>query len=191
MEWRERLAEAKSSVEEWCAGRAFAPRVPLLLWLGWVGVRHLADSDYTSLFGGLDLGIHEAGHLLFGILGVDFVAVAGGTLLQCAAPILAALMFVRQPDYYAAAFCGGWLSMNLYNVATYVADARELDLPLVSVGGGESEIGHDWNYLLAELHLLPYDTTLAALLRVLAFALMWGSIALQAWMLWRMARARG
>lgn len=190
MDARERLGEARAAIEEWCAGRAWAPRAPLVLWLAWVGVRHLADTDYTSLFGALNLGIHEAGHLLFGIFAGDFLTAAGGTLLQCAAPLLAALMFVRQPDYYAAAFCGGWLSMNLYNVATYIADARELDLPLVTVGDGESEIGHDWNYMLAELHLLDLDTTLAAFVRVLAFASIWSSIAAQAWMLWRMARAR-
>jgi hypothetical protein len=191
MDGRGRQDEARTAVEDWCTGRAWAPRAPLVLWLAWIGAHHVLDSDYTSLFGALDLGIHEAGHLLFGVFGGDFLTVAGGTLLQCAAPILAALMFVRQPDYFAAAFCGGWLSMNLYNVATYMADARELDLPLVTVGGGDSEVGHDWNYMLAALHLLDFDTTLAAFLRLLAFSLMWGAVATQGWMLWRMARARG
>jgi hypothetical protein len=159
-----------------------------VLWLAYIGVRHLGDTDYASLFGAIDLGIHEAGHLLFSAFG-QFLSVAGGTLTQLAAPIISALLFVRQPDYFACAFCGGWLSMNLYNVATYMADARELDLPLVNVGGGEA--AHDWNYLLSTLGLLDWDTRLAALVRVLAFLVMWSSIAAGAWMLWRMARRSG
>src|SRR5207253_2494489 len=47
----------------------------------------------------------------------------------------------RQPDWFAVTFSGAWLATNLYGVATYVADAREMDLPLVTVGGGEP--GHD------------------------------------------------
>lgn len=187
--WREGVGHARGAVEDWCEGRSWLVRAPLVLWLAWMGVRHLLDPDYASLFGGLNLGIHEAGHLVFGLLGGDFLTAAGGTLLQCAAPVAAALMFVRQPDYFAAAFCGGWLSTNLYGIATYVADARELDLPLVSVGGGDSEADHDWSYLLGELHLLEQDTALSTALRVLAFVVMWGSIALQAWMLRRMARS--
>jgi hypothetical protein len=187
--WSERLDDARTAVEDWCEERSWAVRAPLVVYLAWAGVQHLRDTDYTSWFGALDLGIHEAGHVVFGMLGgFEFLSVAGGTLLQCAAPIAAAVMFVRQPDYFAAAFCGGWLSMSLYNVATYMADARELDLPLLNVGGGEAD--HDWNYMLAALGLLDLDTVLAGLVRVVAFALMWGSVALQAWMLWRMARGR-
>lgn len=185
---RERLEEAQEAIETWCEGRSAALRAPLLIWLAYVGVRHLADTDYSSLFGGLDLGIHEGGHLLFSWLGWDFLTVAGGTLLQLAVPVLSAVMFIRQPDYFACAFCGGWLSMNLYSVATYMADARELDLPLVNVGGGEAD--HDWSYMLSALGLLDWDTRLAALVRVAAFVWMWGSLVAGAWMLWRMARSR-
>ena len=55
-------------------------RAPLLLWLAYVAMRHVADPLYTSLFGSLNLGLHEGGHLLFGYLPGDFLAVAGGTL---------------------------------------------------------------------------------------------------------------
>lgn len=187
---RERAAHVRDAVEEWCEGRAWLLRAPRAAWMAWAGVRHLADTDYASLFGALNLGIHEAGHLLSSWLGSDFLTTAGGTLLQCAAPLAAAVMFARQPDYFATAFFGSWLATNLYSIATYIADAGELDLPLVSAGGGDSEVGHDWNYMLAELGLLSYDTTLAALVRVAAFLLMWGSIAVQSLMLWRMAHAR-
>jgi hypothetical protein len=95
-------------------------------------------------------------------------------------------MFARQPDYFAVAFGGTWLATNLYNVAAYMADARDLDLPLVNVGGGEAD--HDWNFILSAVGLLPWDTVLAAVVRVLAFLAAWGSVAAGAWMLWCMAR---
>ena len=113
----------------------------------------------------------------------------GGTFLQCAAPVVTLALFVRQAEYFGAAFCPGWLGMNLYSVATYMADARELDLPLVSIGGGDSEIGHDWNYMLAELHLLDYDTKLAGLVRLAAFLCLWGSVLVMSAMLVKMARS--
>jgi hypothetical protein len=182
------LEEARDAIARWCEGRSAVVRLPLLVWLGYVGLRHLGDADYQSLFAGLNLGIHEGGHLLLSWQPFDFLTVAGGTLLQLAAPVISGVMFARQPDYFACAFCGGWLSMNLYNVATYMADARELDLPLVNVGGGEGD--HDWNYMLATVGLLDWDTRLAALVRILAFLIMWGSLAAGSWMLWRMARAR-
>jgi hypothetical protein len=183
--WLERAREA---MDEWCATRSPWPRVPLVVWMAYLGVQHLLDTDYTSLLGGLNLCIHEAGHLLFSWLPSAFLTAAGGTLLQLAAPLASAWMFARQPDYLGAAFCGSWLGTNLYAVATYMADARELDLPLASVGAGE--VDHDWNLMLSTVRLLPWDTTLAALVRGLAFLMSWTSVAAGVWMLWRMAQGR-
>ncbi len=181
------IARTLDDVDDWCAGHSPWPRAPLLLYMAYVGVRHLGDTDYTSLLGPLNLGIHEAGHLLFSFLSSDFLTVLGGTLLQLAAPIVSAFLFFRQPDYFAVAFCGSWLATNLYNVATYMADARELDLPLVSVGGGEGD--HDWNFMLSAVGLLNQDTHLATLVRLLAFVVAWGSIAAGGWLLMRMHTA--
>lgn len=186
MDLAEAFADARDAVFEWCRERAALPRIPLVLYLAWVGVRHLADTDYGSWFAALNLGIHEGGHLLFSWQPFDFLTVAGGTLLQLAAPVASVWMFCRQPDYFAVAVCGGWLSTNLYAIATYVADAQELDLPLVSVGGGEAD--HDWAYMLEALGLLEWDHTLAFLIRVVAFAAMWSSLAAAAALLWLMAR---
>jgi hypothetical protein len=182
------LSGWRAQVEEWCAGRSALVRAPLLLWLAYVGIRHVADPLYTSLFGALNLGLHEGGHLLFGYLRGEFLAVAGGTVLQLAAPGMAAVMFLRQPDYFAITVCGAWLATNLYNVAAYMADARVQELPLVTVGDGECVICHDWAYMLGRVGLLSLDTTLAGLVRVVAFILMWSSLAAGGWMLWRMTR---
>jgi hypothetical protein len=181
----ETLTELREAVGDWCAERSWIPRAPLLAWMAYLALRHLLDVDYTSILGALNLGIHEAGHLLFGWLPGEFLMVAGGTILQLAAPLASAWMFARQPDYFAVSFSGTWLATNLYNVATYMADARELDLPLVSVGGGEAD--HDWNFMLSALHLLDWDTRLAGVVRVLAFVLAWSSVAAGGWMLRLMA----
>lgn len=183
----ERLASIQGAVEEWCEGRSWIPRAVLLLWLGWIGVRSVADPLYESWFGALNLGLHEAGHLLFSWLPGTFLMVAGGTLLQLGAPLISAALFWRQPDYFGVPVCGAWLATNLYNVATYMADARAMDLPLVTVGEG-GDVAHDWNYMLDALGLLSADATLAALARLAAFLTMWGSLAAGAWVLILMRR---
>ncbi|MET0554106.1 MAG: hypothetical protein ABW221_13775 [Vicinamibacteria bacterium] len=184
--WRTHLEALVEEVEGWCTGRSWLARAPVVAWFAWIGVRHLGDPFYESLFGALNLGIHEAGHLLFSWFGL-FLGIAGGTFLQLAAPLISAVMFARQPDWFAVPVCGAWLATNLYNVATYMGDARVMELPLVSVGDGDSII-HDWNYLLGATGLLRLDGFLAGGVRVAAFALMWGSLAAAVWMLVRMAR---
>lgn len=178
----ERLA---GEVRAWSRGRLWWARVPLLLWFAAIGGQHLADAQYTSLFGGINLGIHELGHLLFAPFG-QALAVAGGTLTQLAAPIGAAIMFARQPDWFAVTVAGVWLATNLYNVAVYVGDARDMALPLLSLGGGDSI--HDWHYMLSHLGILDWDDGLASLLRVLAFAVLWTSLAAGCWISWQMFR---
>ena len=41
----------------------------------WIFCRHLGDSEYGSIFAGLNLAMHEAGHLFFMWFGRDFLAV--------------------------------------------------------------------------------------------------------------------
>lgn len=178
--WPGRLSQ---EVREWSRGRLWAVRVPLLLWFFWIGYQHLTDPMYTSLFGGINLGIHELGHVLFRPLG-EFLSVAGGTLTQLAAPLVSAFLFARQPDWFAETFCGAWLATNLYNVAVYLGDARTMELPLVSLGGGEAI--HDWHYLLSHMGVLEWDTGIATLLRVIAFLVLWSSIAAGVWICWLM-----
>ena len=187
----ETLGDLRDEAEEWCRERSAVARLPLLAWMAWIGLRHLVDGDYQSWFKPLTLGLHEAGHLLFGWLPFAFLMVAGGTLLQLVAPIATAFMFARQPDWFGVTVAGAWLGDSLYDVALYMADARELDLPLVTVGDGECfDVCHDWHYMLREVGLLSADTTLAFLVRVVAFAVLWASVAAGAWMLWRMTRSR-
>ena len=182
-----RFQSIRKKIEDWCSGRVWYIRALLLVFLIYVGCRHLANPLYISIFGGINLAIHELGHILFRFAG-EFIMVAGGTILQLAVPLASAVMFIFQPDYFAVTVCGVWLSTNLYSVATYVGDAREQMLSLVTVGGGDAI--HDWHYLLSRMHLLSWDTGIAVFIRLLAFVSMWGSIMVGVWMLWIMARHR-
>jgi hypothetical protein len=160
-------------------------RLPFLLFFTYILVRHLGSPDYQSIFKGLNLGIHELGHFVFGLLG-EFMGVVGGTFLQCLVPIGSMAMFLRQRDFFAIAVCFGWLSTNLFDVATYAGDARTMELPLVSPGAWD--VIHDWNYLLGRMGLLKADQTIAFLFRAGGVLTMLVCLAAGGWLLWKMAR---
>lgn len=149
-------------------------RIPLLLLFAFMLMQHLQNSEYSDLFKPLNLTIHELGHYVFAPFG-EFMHVAGGSLFQCLIPLVVGIpMFLRQRDYFAVAIAFGWCGTNLFDVATYAADARSQELPLVSPGmaGDSSEIIHDWHWLLETTNLLPYDHNIAQFLRFLAFCSM-------------------
>jgi hypothetical protein len=177
----------RAEAAAWAKGRNWLVRAPLLLWLVWIGARQFGSAEYASLLASLNLGIHEAGHFVFRPFG-EVMTVAGGSLLQCIAPVAAIWMFVRQPDWFGAAFSLGWLSTNLHSVGTYMADADAMRLQLVTVGSAES-VTHDWRFLLERCDLLHRCETLGALTHGLAHLTMAASIAAGAWLLRRMATA--
>lgn len=147
------------------------PRVAFAGLLLLYGVRGALDPERFWLLNGVDLAFHEFGHLAFGLLG-EFVQFLGGTLLQLSIPAGIAVYFYRREERYSFAITLFWVAQNLFNIAVYVADAREQVLPLV--GGGI----HDWNYLLGRIGLLEFDDSMAMLLRLLGWALMLFSVAL-------------
>jgi hypothetical protein len=179
-----RLAALRDDAASWSAGRSWAWRAALLAYLAWVGVGHLRDPLYSSLFGGITLAVHELGHLLLSWAG-QFLGVAGGSLAQVAAPAAAAWLLFRQRDYFGVAVAGAWESFSLWNLATYVGDARARELPLI---GFVPDPIHDWNWLLSKLGILTWDRGLASLTWVSAFAVWAASLSLGAWLCWNMAR---
>lgn len=175
--------------EAGCIGRNPWIRLPLFLWCAWMWKGHLADPLASDMIKGLNLGIHELGHMLWSPFG-EFLAVAGGTLTQCLAPVIGGIMFVRQRDPFALFFAVAWLGTNLFDVATYCADARAMELPLVSPFAGD-EIGHDWNYLLSRTGLLQSDLRLAGTLRWGASLCFLVALAGMGWCLWKMWSSPG
>ena len=148
--------------------------VALTAWGCW----GLAHPGSFTLMDGVDLAVHETGHLVFAPFG-EFVGVAGGTIMQLLMPAAFAASFWRRGDEHAACVALWWVAQSAGNVATYVADARAQELPLV--GGGE----HDWAYLMGETGLLSHDTQIARAIRLVAAALMLGAA------VWGLRRAGG
>ncbi|MEP7065378.1 MAG: hypothetical protein ABI889_05045 [Gemmatimonadota bacterium] len=145
--------------------------------MAYVSVRSLNDYEYWTIFGGITLGVHEAGHVIFSPFG-ELLAVCGGSIAQLAAPIAVALLFLRQSEYFGISVALAWLSMSLCNLATYIGDARDQLLPLVSIGSGDPI--HDWHYILGRFGMLGDDQALARLARFLSvvallLAIAWGS----------------
>jgi hypothetical protein len=128
--------------------------------------------------------IHEGGHLLFRFFG-EFLAVAGGTLLQLGVPLMLATFFIFQRQIPGTTFCMFFFFEQFLPVATYMADARAQDLPLLTVGDSDDVI-HDWNYLFGRLGVLDHDTQIAHAVRVLGWL---GMLATVAWFVFRSLRA--
>ena len=114
----------------------FASRVWLPFWF------IIRTFQWTNFF------IHEAGHVYFGLLGVETVHVLGGTLFQLLVPLLTAF-FLAMRGYTVLAVLGCyWFGTQFPEIAAYVADAPLMKLK--AADGGR----HDWNVLLTKFDLL-------------------------------------
>ena len=170
----------------WCSGRYWQWRAVLLAVVAFGALRALRDDDYAGLFAGITFGVHELGHLVFAPFGL-WMSVAGGSLAQILLPIAAGALMLHHRDYFGAAITGVWLSASLSNMAVYVADARARELTLL--GFGEDPL-HDWAFLLTSMGLLQADTTVARVVRLVAFIVLLASTAAGGWLCLTMARSR-
>lgn len=144
----------------------------LALWMA------TADQGWLMILDGTNLVFHEAGHLVFGLLG-GTMGLYGGTLGQLVFPAVVAGAggFRRHPVTLAVG--AAWLGQNLNNIARYADDARAQELPLV--GGGE----HDWTTILSRWNALSSDHKVATLFRSAGYAVVLGAAAWLAWRTWR------
>jgi len=182
------LKDYLAVARRWAVGRLPFIRLVLLIVIFYAWVRHIQNPHYAGLFFGLNLGIHELGHVVMAPFG-QFLMVLGGSLVQCLVPIIGLVMFLRQKDHFGVAFTFGWEATNLYYVATYIADARAMKLPLITPFGKEAY--HDWHWLLAKTGLLRQDILIATLVRILASACMLICLAYGGWLVWIMFRSFG
>lgn len=141
------------------------------------------------IFTGINLAIHEGGHLFFMWFGIDFVTVAGGTFLQCVCPIVTGIMFYKQRDFFAISVACFWLGTNFAHLAPYAADARAQMLSLVSSFQGVPR--HDWNYLLGTLGLLGQDGVIGGAFQVAGLLTIGAGFFGGLWVLRVMATANG
>ncbi len=176
----------RADAVQWCHGRRWHFRAPVWALLAYFGSAQAIHPQSWTLFSGINLPIHEGGHLLFRMIGWEFLHAAGGTLLQLSAPLGSALMFLRQRDYFAVAFCLGWLSTNLTGIGVYMADAEAMQLPLVTAEGGGDAIVHDWNFLFAQLGWLSACEAIGWLTRQAGNVSMLACLALGGWLMLQM-----
>jgi len=124
-----------------------------------------------------NVAIHETGHLLFRPLGFT-MHMWGGTLFQLLMPLVIGVYFWRKRQAAGVAVMGLWLGKSLLHVAVYVADAKAMVLPLV---GGNV---HDWRFILGRFGCVDNCTTIAAVIQVVAWLLMFAAAGWYVWRWW-------
>lgn len=145
-------------------------------------------SSFTlNIFHTVNLVFHEAGHVVFRLLG-NFLSVLGGTLMQLAVPAVFAVYFLFwRRDTYASAVTFWWFGENFLDIAPYAYDAK--DLNLVLLGGHTGKEGfHDWEYLLGSIGLIEYSHGIGRAIWLAGISLMMLSLAWAGFLVYRQHR---
>lgn len=124
------------------------------------------------LIDGVNLVIHEAGHIFFTPFG-EFLMIAGGSLLQVIIPAIFAFYFYYHGKPYSCALVLLWVGESLLNVSVYAGDSVNMQLPLL---GGKDSI-HDWNYMLDHLGWLSHTPEIAKAIYAVATLTILGATA--------------
>jgi hypothetical protein len=155
--WLAALEELRPN-EEWSS----VSRVALIAWVIAYALFLLYAATTSSPFLFLDyanLVFHEMGHPAFHLFGNYILGILGGTLMELLVPLAFAAHFWWRRHTLGVAFGMFWFFENFLYIATYMADARRLALPLV--GSGE----HDWEILFGYWGVLQLDLRYAAITR--------------------------
>jgi len=161
----------------------------LLALLTWVAFHN--EYGYVPIVSDVSTAIHEFGHVLFMPFGIPILGrtmvILGGSLTEVAFPLLFVGYFLRQSedgrrrDVFAAMMCLWWSAIGLLGTAIYCADSRAGKLMLLDGLTGQESEGHDWYNLLDRWGLLEHDTQIARWMRMIAWLMCVGSIALAVW----------
>ncbi len=184
--WTERLPFLESLEDDWHR----EPRAAVFVASAFYALFLYQAARGTGALLMIDLvlvPIHEGGHLLFRFFGWQLLMVAGGTLLQLGVPLMLAAYFVFDRRLQGSVFCIFFFFEQFLPIATYMADARAQELPLLTVGDSDNVI-HDWNYLFGKFGVLEHDTQIAHAVRIVGWA---GMLATVAWMIYRSAQSEG
>jgi hypothetical protein len=181
-EYLDALIEASGARDPWHP----VPRWALVAWL--VFFLWFLAYAFTKHGGFLfidtpNMVVHEGGHALFGWFG-ETLGLWEGTILQWLVPLLLAIYFFHQRQVAGFVFCLFFFFENWIYTATYMADARVMELPLVTLGDPEFA-KHDWNTIFTNLGVLQYDTLIAGIVRFLGWC---GMLACTAWLASRLRK---
>jgi TfoX C-terminal domain len=133
-------------------------RVLVVLFMAWYGFLNLSHPDRWLFLDGVNLIIHEAGHVLWRLFG-EFLYFLGGSLTQILVPLVFVVYFWRSSQRFAACVAAFWTATSLFNLSVYIGDARAMELPLL---GGDN-VEHDWNWILSNLNALGSDHVLSSI----------------------------
>jgi hypothetical protein len=148
----------------------------LVFYLGFLIYAFRAHGEFLFI-DSANLVVHEGGHNLFAWFGAT-LCLWGGTLLQWLVPFLLAVYFFTQRQTTGFIFCAFFFFENWLYTATYMADARAMDLPLVTTGDPDF-VEHDFHAIFSSLGVLDHDTQIAAVVRLLGWC---GMLACVAWL---------
>ncbi len=189
--WRVRFTALVTHVPSQVDAVTFWARVVMLVVFTFWGLRLIALDFRTggmvgggSFLHGPLLIFHEAGHVIFRLLG-EFMMIAGGSLGQLIMPaILCGALLITNRDPFGAAI-GLWLfGASLLDLAPYIYDSLHPQLILLGGHTGEDG-GHDWIYLLDKMGLLKHSQGLGWFVHKLGALVMLLAIGWGAWLLWR------
>lgn len=166
----------------------FWPRVTFLVGFAIWGLVLIAQDYRTGEMGASFIHrplliFHEAGHVVFRLLG-HWMMVLGGTLGQLIMPAILSIAFlIKNRDPFGAAVGLWFVGVSLLDVAPYMYDALHPQLMLLSGMTGE-EGGHDWIYLFSSLGLVQRSQLIGGLIHKIGastvmLAIGWGAWALR------------
>jgi hypothetical protein len=163
-------------------------RAALLALLAWWTVRlvpHPLDAGriLDSFLHLINLPFHEAGHIVFIPFG-QFMTILGGSLFEIIIPLVCAVAFARQDDWFSMSVCLWWAGENFVDLGPYIADARALQLPLIGGQTGAEVYGHDWEAILDRLGWLHLDHAIGMGAHIVGSVIMIASLGLGIWCLW-------
>lgn len=138
-------------------------------------------SFYSPVISTFVLVFHEAGHVLFSFFG-QFMAVAGGTLLQLIVPMSLMIAFVyKYQNPFGGAVAMWLLGYAFIDAGPYCFDAMDMQLLLLGGGTGQEIGGHDWNNMLRWTGTLHLHETIALFLDTTGEVLIITSVMFGGW----------
>jgi len=133
----------------------------------------------------INLVFHEAGHVIFTLLG-NFMRIIGGSLLQLIVPLVILFsLLIKNKDTFGASIGLWWFSQSLMDLVSYINDAERQEMWLLGGVQGKDMPGiHDWNNILSELDMLQSAHGIATLtswsaITLMLVAFVWGAVLLK------------
>lgn len=131
------------------------------------------------------LPFHEAGHYaIFRWFG-QFIMTIGGTLGQHLMPIvLGAALLIQRRDPFGAALFFWLLGFSTLDMAVYMYDAFDPQLPLLGGGTGADSDAHDWQNIFSDLGMIRKARPYGLFFGWVGKAMMLAGLAWAGWVLW-------